>query len=120
MAPRTPKDLGPRGKRTWTSTVADFDLRADELATLEELCRALDTLDVIEEALRGAPLIVAGHAGQQRAHPLLSEARGYRASIVQLTRVLGLSDAVDDGEVVPSPASQRARKAAMARWGSRG
>lgn len=120
--PKPPAGLKGRGRKLWTDTVALFDLRPDELGLLLELCRELDTLDVLEAALAGAPLLVEGSAGQQRANPLLAEIRGHRLAAVQLFRSLGLTDADEgaEGQPLPTPRQVRARRAARARWGTHG
>lgn len=125
MASRTPKapaGLGARGKRVWSQTVAQYELREDELGLLAELARSLDTLDRIDVELSKSPLMIPGSTGQARPNPLLSEARGQRMAAAQLFRSLGLSDAddVEDGQALPTPKQLRARRAAQARWGSHG
>ncbi len=119
--PKAPPGLAARGRKLWTDTVAVFDLRPDELGLLLELARTLDTIDVLESALRGAPLLMEGSAGQQRSNPLLGEVRGHRLAAVQLFRSLGLTDADDgaEGKPLPPPKQVRARRAAQARWGHR-
>lgn len=121
--PRAPAGLGKRGRQVWSETVAVFDLRSDELATLTELARSLDIIDVLESAIRDAPLLITGSAGQPRANPLLQELRGHRQVVVQLSRSLGLSDVADvddSGSPLPTPKQARAQHAARARWGHRG
>ena len=121
--PTAPPGLAARGRRLWADTVSVFDLRPDERGLLTELCRTLDTLDVLESALATAPLMTEGSAGQARANPLLSEVRGHRLAAVQLFRVLGLSDVADSddqGKPLPTPRQARAEHAARARWGHRG
>lgn len=120
--PRAPAGLGNRGRRLWSATVLEFTLRADELATLTELCRTVDSLDRMEAEVQAAPLLVEGSKGQWRPHPLLAEIRGARQVLAQLSRLLGLSDVADvdeDEEPRPTPRQVRARRAAEARW-SRG
>ncbi len=121
--PTAPPGLAARGRKLWSDTVSVFNLRPDELGLLTELCRTLDALDILETALRGAPLLVEGSAGQSRANPLLGEVRGHRLAAVQLFRVLGLSDVADSddqGKPLPTPRQARAQHAARARWGHRG
>lgn len=121
--PRTPAGLNARGRRTWTETVAKFDLRADEEGTLLELCRTLDRLDILEAAVAKAPLLIEGSQGQPRPNPLLGEIRGFRQVAVQLSRSLALSDVADtddQGAPLLTPKQARAQHAARARWGHRG
>lgn len=120
---KPPAGLGVRGKRVWSQTVVDYELRQDELGLLMELCRSLDTLDRIEAELAKSPLLIPGSAGQSRPNPLLSEARGHRQVITQLSRSLGLSDVADvddQGAPLLTPRQARAQHAARARWGHRG
>lgn len=118
--PRAPSGLGARGRKLWAETVAVFELRPDELGLLTEMCRTLDTVDLIEAELQRSPLMIPGSQGQPRPHPLLGELRGHRAVLVQLSRSLGLADVAeldDAGAPLPTPRQARARHAARARWG---
>ncbi len=121
--PKAPPGLAARGRRLWTDTTRDYDLRRDEEALLLELARTLDMIDTLEAALSRAPLLVEGTAGQPRPNPLLGEVRQHRLAAVQLFRSLGLSDVADesdDGKPLPTPKQVRAQRAAQARWGTRG
>ncbi len=121
--PKAPPGLAARGRKVWAETTTTYDLRVDELATLQELCRTFDVIDAIEAALRGAPLLIEGSQGQPRPNPLLQELRGHRQVVVQLVRSLGLADVpeeADDGKPLLTPKQARAVHAARARWGPRG
>lgn len=118
---RAPAGLAARGRRLWRAVAADFDLELDERELLTEACRSLDTCERLEEALRGAPLTTKGSRGQVVAHPLAAELRSERLLVARLLAQLELPD--DDGEGSDwdgLTASQRARKAARARWDNRG
>jgi phage terminase small subunit len=121
-APAAPRDLSPGGRRLWRSIVTEYELRADELKLLEHICRTTDELAVMCAQLPAAELLVTGSMGQPRPHPLLAEIRGHRAVLARLVSQLGLVDALDEAEEPASmpPASRRAQRAALARWGSRG
>lgn len=57
--------------------------------------------------------------GQPAPHPLLGELRAHRSQLAALLKQLNLPDELTDAdaEVLPlSPTSERARKAANARW----
>ncbi len=109
-----PADLGKGGRALWRATVKVYDLRPDEVPLLGEMCRTLDRLAAIRDALVTAPLIVAGSTGQDRAHPLLAEERAAQLVYAKLQAQLGLPD--DEGQTNVTPAQRRAAKAANARW----
>jgi hypothetical protein len=100
----------------WRQTVDAYDLRVDERAVLENACRVTDTLARLDAALVDAPLTVAGSMGQQREHPLLSEARQQRALLGRLLAQLRLPDADDLGDLRARERSVHARRAAQSRW----
>jgi len=118
--PSQPPGLAAAGRALWRAVVGAYVLRADEVALLTHAARTADIVAGIEAELAGAPLMVAGSQGQERAHPLLTEIRGQRALLAGLLKQLGLPDAtvVAAGPAAPSEASARARKAARARWGN--
>lgn len=115
--PAPPKDLERGGRQLWRETVKVFDLRADEVPVLAELCRTVDELASMGEALREQGLMVTGSMGQSRPNPLLVEIRGARQILVRLAAQLGLPDEDTAGAVSKTPAQRRASKAARARWG---
>ena len=121
--PRTPAGLGPDGRRLWRAVVDEFELRADELLLLDKAARTADDCARLDAAVASGPLTVPGSTGQPVAQPLLREARQSRALLGALIRQLGLEDAAaedaDQGPAGrPSTTSDRAIKAARARWGS--
>ena len=107
----TPSGLDLPGKRLWKRITTAYELREDELVLLDQACRVADTLARLEDGMRGAPLIVTGSMGQQREHPLLSEARQQRALLGRLVAQLKIPD---EGGI--SNRSTQARKAAQVRW----
>lgn len=109
----------PRAVELWSAVVARYALRQDELILLEQAARLLAVCDHLAQALAGEPLIVKGSMGQPAPHPLLGELRAHRSQLAALLRQLHLPDELTDAdaEVVPlSPTSERARRAASARW----
>lgn len=112
--PSTPKGLGVAGKRMWRAIARAYLLRPDELFQLESACRVADIVVSLESAMVGRPLTVLGSMGQEREHPLLSEARQQRALLSRLLAGLRLPD--EQAEAGASDQSIRARNAAMARW----
>lgn len=118
MTTAPPEDLGDRGLRFWTETVGVFELTDSEQELLVEVCRTLDDLQLLAEAVRQEGAMVGGSAGQPVVNPALTEARGQRAILHRLLTALQLPD--PDAKPVPSATTARARTAAAARWrGSR-
>lgn len=92
MKTKTPTGLRARGKRTWLAVTAKYELRVDELDTLEDICREIDMIDALEKELDGADLIVTGSQGQDVANPMISELRQHRATKKSLWAALKLPD----------------------------
>lgn len=106
-----PKGLKSRGRRFWKDVVSAYELRVDELILLEFAAKTIDLLADLEEAMSGQSLTTKGSMGQEREHPLLSEARQQRA---QLNRTLAQLDLPDVGEQA-APVNQH-RAAGQSRW----
>lgn len=118
--PKPPVTLDKAGLALWGAVTKSYDLRADELATLEDACALSDMIAALEAAWveDGKPLTTKGSMGQQVTHPLISEIRTHRMARASLLRSLKLPDdgkAADAGE-----RSSQARAAANARWATRG
>lgn len=100
----------------WRATTVEYDAESPvELVVLEQACRTLDTVDRLHAALADDPATVAGSRGQTVAHPLLKELREERALLARLLDALHAGDGDGWDNLT---ASQRARKAARARWGA--
>ncbi len=110
-----PKGLGREARRLWRDTLKDFDLGPAELRLLEEACREVDLIEKIEAELDGADLVVTGSRHQPVANPLIQEVRQHRQTLRALLGALRLPDDEPDSWDGLS-SSQRARKAALARW----
>jgi hypothetical protein len=120
-APRVPSGLQAAGRRLWREVVAVYELRPDELLLLEKACRTADDAARLDAAVREAPLTVTGSTGQTRHNPLLNESRQTRALLASLLKQLALPDEpaeASGGSSGVTPGSQRAYKAARARWGN--
>ena len=109
---RPPAGLGKAGASIWRSVTARYELREDELLTLEDACRTSDMLSALESAWAddGSPMTTKGSMGQLVIHPLIGEIRAQRAARNALWRQLKLPD---DGAVAPP---NQAREAAQASW----
>lgn len=106
-----PAGLNDAGEALWTKVSGKYELRADELVTLEAACRASDRV-VAMEAERGNAVTSTGSTGQLVVHPLIAEIRAHEAQISSLLAKLKLPDE-QGGEQV----SQQ-RQAAQSRWAS--
>lgn len=115
---RRPARLRAKGRVLWDAVTAVYDLSDAELALLGEACRTLDQLEALDRQVAHDGLMVTGSMGQQRLHPALTEQRGLRLVLGRLLAQLALPD--EEGQVIPSATSLRAREAAMHRWGHRG
>ena len=118
--PQPPITLDATGKSLWGDITSVYDLRADELATLEDACALSDMISALEKAWieDGKPLTTKGSMGQQVTHPLISEIRTHRMARVSLLKSLKLPD--ENGAGDTGDRSTQARAAANARWANRG
>jgi len=97
----------------------DFEPNLSEIELLTEAARTVDRCEVLETALRDQPLTTAGSRGQVVAHPLAAELRSERQLLSRLLAQLAIPEL--EGEVWDGlSASERARRAARARWKQRG
>lgn len=87
-----PKGLQSRGRKIWKEIISKYELRFDELDTLEDICREVDLIDRLEADLENAPLTVKGSQGQDVSNPLVSEIRQHRATKKSLWASLKLPD----------------------------
>lgn len=119
-APAPPANLAPKARKLWRKITEAYDLRVDELDTLEDACRVVDKIDELERIMRGDGLSLVNARGEVVMHPALRESRQQRALLLQLWKRLGLPDDVDaHPENIPMTKewrSARAAKAASARW----
>src|SRR6056297_2902151 len=88
----TPDGLGVRGERFWRAVNATYELDLDESELLVEVCRMLDDLDALREAISEDGVVVDGSKGQQRSHPALAELRQTRIAAGRLLAQLALPD----------------------------
>lgn len=114
MATEAPEGLADGGERLWSEITGVYELRPDELSTLEDVCRLTDMTDALEQAWAddGRPLTTKGSMGQLVTHPLISEIRTHRMARNVLWRQLKLPDVGGAGAVEPN----QHRSAAQSRW----
>lgn len=117
-----PKGLGKAGTDLWTRIVADLEApwRFDEreLALLEEAGKTADDIRALDESIATEGRTVTGSRGQPVLHPAITEVRQLRALSLRLLSALTLCDPRDEA-ASGSPAQERARKAATAKWARR-
>jgi hypothetical protein len=111
--PRAPESLDAAGRRLWRSVLADYELSAAEVETLGQACRVADVLARIDAELMDSDLVVEGHHGQPRSHPLLAASADQRRVLDALFRSLALPM---PGEAEGRRRSPVAVAAAQARW----
>lgn len=116
MATTAPRGLGKGARKVWRNVTDLYDLNPAELRVLEDACREIDLVDLMEDRLAIAEsLTVEGSMGQDVAHPLLQEIRQHRAVLTRLFAALKLPASEEDGSGAAG-ASSSARQMAMRRW----
>ena len=111
-----PDTLAAPGKALWAKIVETYELRADELATLEDACAATDMIAALTSVWEGEgrPVTTKGSMGQQVIHPLIGEIRIQRKARNDLWKQLKLPDS-DEG----AGESNQHRAAAQSKWAKR-
>ena len=117
-APRRPTNLGKRGKALWDSIVPAYELRPDEVCTLEDACREADLIERLNAELANAELTTRGSMGQEVASPFVSEIRQHRTVLAGLLGKLKLPDTPAGAARKAAVTSEQRSKAARARWGT--
>ena len=120
--PRPPASLQKAGQGLWAAILDDLEddwqLDAREEHLLARACSCADDIAALEAAVTADGVTTTGSRGQVVVHPALSEIRQLRLVQLRLLGALELSDpaATKSGTL----ASQRARRAAEARWAGHG
>jgi hypothetical protein len=115
--PAPPETLRDAGKALWSAVVGTYDLRVDELRTLEDACGATDMLADLEAGWieQGRPFMSKGSMGQEVEHPLIGSIDKMRKTRQAFLRQLKLpDDSSGAGE------SNQHRGAAQSRWAQHG
>ncbi len=114
---RAPLGLGRAGKALWRRLQRGYLWREDELKVLEEAARTADLVARLEAEVAVAPLTTTNAAGTPITHPAVVELRLQRSLLAQLLSRIRLPEAqAEVSEWDNLSASERARKAARARW----
>lgn len=115
--PRTPSDLGTRGRKLFREVVKLYELDPQDVSVLHEAARTLDEIDVMRQAVARDGATATGSTGQVVEHPCLSGLRAHSATLDKLLVRLGLPDG--DGDVPLTAFQQRSKAGHDARWGHR-
>jgi uncharacterized membrane-anchored protein len=111
-----PTDLKDAGKRLWASVHADYELSSAETALLREACRATDELEILRQALLDSEVVSTGSMGQPVVNRLFDEIRKHRDSLAKTITAMNLPGDDDEEETAASIRSEKASKAAKAKW----
>lgn len=111
--PQPPATLSDAGTALWVEVTAKYDLRADELRTLEDACAASDMLAEFTRAWveMGRPYMTKGSMGQDVEHPLIGSIDKQRKARQAFLRQLKLPDDAASGAEV-----NQHRSAAQSKW----
>lgn len=105
--PKRPPRLGPRGKRFWDYAADTFEMTPEELELLGEVCRTMDTLELLDVATQRAETVDDALRFQR-------EARQQRLTLGRQIGQLALPN--EDGDALLTAAQRQAQKAGRARW----
>lgn len=108
-----PDGLGVAGALLWGKFVPTFQFEEREEEVLIQACRQADDIAGLEQAVEDEGRIVEGSRGQRRMNAVVTELRQSRLALARLLGMLKLPD--DDGRPM-SAKSERAQRAAFARW----
>lgn len=108
-------ELRAQGRAFYVSTLADYDLSAAELLILEQVCRQLDTLEALRDAVQFDGTMIRTNQGQ-RPHPALSEIRQLQLALARCVAQLALPDPTTGDATVQTLTTSRAKRAASKRW----
>ena len=115
--PKPPLSLDEPGRALWRAVTGAYELAPHEAELLRQACRVADLIARLDAALMDSEVIVEGHAGQPRAHPLIQASADQRRVLDALFRSMALP--MPD-ETAGRRRSPSAAAAAQARWRARG
>jgi hypothetical protein len=113
--PPVPKGIGRRGKAFWVDVQSELEFDARETGLLLEVCRILDTIDLIAQAVAADGVMLEGSQGQKVLNGAVAELRQQQAAYARLVTQLNLEGAAT-GEAMRSPRAASAAATAKRRW----
>ena len=110
---KAPDGLGSQGSALWKAVTGKYELRADELVTLEDACRLSDMIAALSDAWAedGKPMTTKGSMGQLVIHPLIDKLADHRMKRSTLLAKLKLPD-----DQSGAGESNQHRAAAQSKW----
>ena len=106
------------GRRLWRAVLVGYELEEHETALLREMCRTVDKLDELAEAVDRDGVMVPGPGLTVRVHPALVESRQLKVAFARLAAALRLP-AGDEADPAANRRPQR-RVGARGVYGIRG
>jgi hypothetical protein len=113
--PPVPEGIGRRGKAFWVDVQGELEFDAKETELLLELCRVLDTIDLLAESIAADGVMLEGSQGQRVLNAAVAELRQQQAAYARLVTQLNLEGA-GTGEAMRSPRAASAAATAKRRW----
>lgn len=118
--PKPPADLGDEGKALWAEVMkglpTGWELDEREREILRLACRQADVNAALEAQIEKDGLMATGSKGQEVLHPAVQEARQGRLAIDRHLGHIALPAPEKAAGESSDTASERATKAANARW----
>lgn len=113
--PKAPAGLGSRGRRFWRRVTEEVEFTDSETVILEETCRVLDRLELLNGDIAERGVTVPGSAGQTVLNPSLQEARQQEVVLHRLLAALAIP--TEDGATLATARNAASIAANNARWG---
>jgi hypothetical protein len=113
--PPVPEGIGRRGKAFWVDVQTELEFDARETGLLLEVCRILDTIQLLAQAVAADGVMLEGSQGQKVLNAAVAELRQQQAAYARLVTQLNLEGA-SSGEVMKSPRAASAAATAKRRW----
>ncbi|MEX5259582.1 P27 family phage terminase small subunit [Kocuria sp. CPCC 205263] len=107
--PRTPRNLGSKGRRIWDTVTAEFEIEEHNIPLLEIACRTADKVQALEKEIENHGYTIASPQGL-RANPALAEQRAHIKQLATILATLNLPSLEDPDEQSRTRGAYRARR----------